>query len=237
MNKKLKIGIVIVVLLILGFTAYYLSDYYHAEPAATDYLNGTQDVNVTEVSNSLFVDGPGNDTALIFYQGAKVEFASYLPLFVDLAKRGVDVYIVEMPFNIACFNPNAADEIIDNTNYSNYFISGHSLGGVMASDFVNETNKTDGLILLSSYSTREIQKPVLSIYGTNDKVLKLEKYNNSKDNYKSYFKEIVIEGGNHAQFGEYGNQTGDGIATIDSQDQQKQTANEILNFIKEHSKN
>lgn len=235
MNKKLKIGIVIVIIVIFAFSLYYLTDYYPAKLVASGYLNGTSDVNVTEISSGLFVDGPGNETALIFYPGAKVDNTAYLPLFIELSKQGIDTYIVEMPFNLAFFNADAADEIMNNTTYENYFISGHSLGGVAASDFVNHTNKTDGLILLSSYSTKEIEKPVLSIYGTNDGVLNLEKYNGSKVMYKSYFKEFVIEGGNHAQFGEYGNQSGDGVATINSQNQQKQTCDEIINFIRANS--
>ena len=121
-----------------------------------------------------------NDTAVIFYPRAKVEYISYLPLFTKLADNGVDSFIVEMPFNIAFFGKNSVDSIIDNYNYSHYLIVGHSLGSVLASEYVNSTNKSDGLILLESYPLKEISKLVLLIYESNDKVLNMEKYTESK---------------------------------------------------------
>ncbi len=135
-----------------------------------------------------------------------------------------------MPFNRAILNQNAADDIINSRNYTHYYISGHSLGGSMASKYVNSTNNTDGLILLESYPTDTIQKPVLSIYGSEDKVLNMEKYNESKS-LMSYLTEIIIKGGNHGQVGDYGIQSGDGKVLITPEQQQKQTSDAILDFI------
>ena len=231
MNKKIKIAIIIILLLIVGFAIFYINDYYHAEKIATDCLNNNGDVSLIKTSNGILFDGPGNDTALIFYPGAKVEYTSYAPLFMNLSKQGIDSYLVEMPFNLAFLGQNSADEIIDAGNYSHYFISGHSLGGAMAASYVNSTNKTDGLILFAAYPTSEIEKPVLSIYGNKDNVLNLEKYNESKQLMDDNLTEVVIDGANHAQFAYYGNQSGDGIANISAESQQKQSVNEILAFI------
>ena len=231
MNKKIKIAIVVVVILILGYGIFYLTDYYHAEKTATRFLNGTEDVNVSETSNGLLLDGPGNDSALIFYPGAKVEYTSYLPMLTQLASEGVDCYLVEMPFNIAFFGSDRADEIINKSNYSHYYLAGHSLGGVVATSYANHTDKVDGLVLLASYPTDEINMPVLSIYGANDKVLNKEKYDEAKPLIKGNFTERVISGGNHGQFAYYGNQSGDGKATISAEKQQNQTVEEMLNFI------
>ena len=231
MNKKIKIAIVIVLLLIVGFAIFYISDYYHAEKIASDCLNDSSNVSVIETSNGLLLDGPGNDTALIFYPGAKVEYTSYAPLFMNLSEQGIDCYLVEMPFNLAFLGQNSADEIIDDGNYSHYFISGHSLGGAMAASYVNSTNETDGLILFASYSTCEIEKPVLSIYGSEDKVLNMEKYDESKGFIDENLTELDIPGANHAQFGYYGNQSGDGVAKITPQEQQNECVNKIIEFI------
>ena len=232
MNKKIKIDIVVILLLILGFALFYINDYYHAEKVAVDSLNSSDNVSVIKTSNGMLLDGPGNDTALIFYPGAKVEYTSYAPLFMNLSSQGVDCYLVEMPFNLAFLGQNSADEIIDDGNYSHYFLSGHSLGGVMAASYVNNTNKTDGLILFASYSTSEIEKPVLSIYGSEDKVLNVEEYNESKEFIDDNLTEFEIPGANHAQFGYYGNQSGDGTAKISAESQQGQCVNEIIEFIK-----
>ncbi|MEI6101951.1 MAG: alpha/beta hydrolase, partial [Eubacteriales bacterium] len=42
---------------------------------------------------------------------------------------------------------------------------------------------------------------------------------------------VVLQGGNHAQFGNYGLQQGDGTATISRESQQNQTADAIAGFI------
>lgn len=231
MNKKIKIAVIIIFILIIGYGVFYLTDYYHAQKMATDYLNGTNDVNVSKVSNGLFLDGKGNDTALIFYPGAKVEYTSYLPMFSQLASEGIDCYLVEMPFNLAFFGQDSADEIIANSSYNHYFIAGHSLGGVVASSYANKSNNIDGLILLAAYPIHQSTDPVLSVYGSNDKLFNLNSYNESKQLMKSNFTEFVIDGGNHAQFAFYGNQSGDGLANITAESQQNQTVQEILDFI------
>ena len=231
MNKKIKIAVLLVFAIIILFGIYYVNDYYHSEKTATDCLNSSGNVSVLKTSNGLLFDGQGNDSALIFYPGAKVEYTSYAPLLKNISNKGIDTYAVEMPFNLAILGQNSADEIIKNSSYNHYFIAGHSLGGSMAASYVNSTNNTEGLILFAAYPTNEIEKPVLSIYGSNDNVLNMEKYNDSKDLIKNNFTEFVIDGGNHAQFGYYGNQSGDGIAQISPELQQNQAANKIISFI------
>ena len=231
MNKKIKIAIIIVFILIACFAIFYVNDYYHADKIAIDSLNANDNVSVVKTSNGLLLDGPGNDTALIFYPGAKIEYTAYAPMFKDLSEKGIDCYLVEMPFNLAILGQNSADEIIDSGNYSHYFISGHSLGGAMAASYVNSTNKTDGLILFASYSTCKIEKPVLSIYGSEDKVLNKEKYSDSINFIDDNLTELEIKGANHAQFAYYGNQSGDGVAKISASSQQKQSASAIMEFI------
>lgn len=228
--KKLYIILIIlaaIIAVILSCGIWYVNDYYHAN---SDVYDNLTNVKIINTSNGLLLDGPGSDTALIFYPGAKVEYISYIPMLAELSKDGVDCYLVEMPFNIAFLGQNSADEIINCENYSHYFLAGHSLGGVVASSYVNSTNKSDGLILFAAYPTSEIQKPVLSIYGSNDKVLSMDKYDESKS-LMGNLTEDVIDGGNHAQVGNYGRQAGDGESSITSQDQQSQSVNSIVEFI------
>ena len=238
MNKKLKMALYIIlalIILIAGFSLWYLNDYYHADASVNAYLNGTDNVSVEKIDKGLFLDGPGNDSALIFYPGAKIEYTAYLPLFTELANDGVDCFIVEMPFNLAFFGLDSADSIVSNTNftYDKWYISGHSLGGVVASYYVtNHSTDYDGLILLASYPAEDLNNvSVLSIYGSNDKVFNKETYDKSKGLMDYNLTEYVINGGNHAQFASYGNQAGDGVATIPSENQRKQTEKEILEFI------
>lgn len=228
--KKRYIILIIILILIIGFGIYYVNDYSHSDSTALSYINGSENVSVTHSSNGLFIDGKGNDTALIFYPGAKVEYSAYLPLMNQIAAQGVDVYLVQMPFNLAFFGQNSADDIIKNSNYSHYIMSGHSLGGVVASGYASK-HDVDGLVLLAAYPSEEIDNPTLSIYGSEDKVLNLKSYNDAKPLIKANFTEHIINGGNHAQFGNYGLQKGDGNAGINSTLQQNETTSEIINFI------
>lgn len=231
MNKKLKILSIIILICAVGYGIFYISDYYHAQKTATDYLNGTDTVNVSEISNGLFIDGKGSEDALIFYPGAKVEYTSYIPLLTKLAENGIDCYLVEMPFNLAILGENSADEIIENSNYSGYYMAGHSLGGAMASSYAHDSKDVDGLILFAAYPADEINVPTLLIRGSNDKVLNMEKYNESISLLENNFTEKIIEGGNHAQFAYYGNQSGDGAAAISPSKQQNESVDAILDFI------
>ena len=238
MNKKIKMALYIVLALIIimaCLSVWYVNDYSHADASVNAYLNGTENVSVEKVENGLFLDGPGNDSALIFYPGAKIEYTSYLPLFMDLANDGVDCFIVEMPGNLAFLGGNSADSIIGNGNYSydEWYISGHSLGGVAASSYaINHKDKISGLILLASYPVDDLgNMSVLSIYGSNDKTLNKETYDKSKELMDYNLTEYVIDGGNHAQFGSYGKQSSDGVATISPENQRIQTEMEILEFI------
>ena len=234
MKKKILVILTVIIVLIFAYCIYYLTDFYPADSTAKSYTNGSENVTVIKTSNGLLIDGSGNDTALIFYPGAKVEFTAYLPLLSKIASNGVDCFLVEMPFNLAFLGKNSANEIIDNYNYTKYYLSGHSLGGVIASQYVHETNRTDGLILFEAYPTDEIEKPVLSIYGSEDKVLNKEKYDESKVFMKN-LTEIIINGGNHAQIGNYGNQTGDGVAKISSSEQQKECVDAIFEFLNQYN--
>ena len=95
--------------------------------------------------------------------------------------------------------------------------------------------KLQGLILLAAYSTADLTDSgldVLSIYGSEDGVLNMEKYESNRGNLPEATVEIVIPGGNHARFGSYGPQDGDGKAGISASEQVQHTAGAIAEFVK-----
>ena len=87
-----------------------------------------------------------------------------------------------------------------------------------------------GLVLLASYPSKVIDEPTLEIYGTEDGVLNMSRLEEADKYLPIDNLEIELDGGNHAQFGDYGEQDGDGKATITAEEQQRQTAEEIVNF-------
>lgn len=152
------------------------------------------------------------------------------------AEQDILCVLVKMPCNLAVLDIDAADGIQEQyPDIQEWYIGGHSLGGSMAASYLSEhTNDYEGLILLGSYSTADISNTnlnVLSIFGSEDKVLNHEKYDENISNLPEDFTEVVINGGCHAYFGMYGTQDGDGTPTIRCEEQLQESATAISNFM------
>ena len=193
-------------------------------------------ITIQQIDNYTYFSTPQATTGIIFYPGGKVETMAYAPLFMELAKENILCVLVDMPFHLAVLDMNAANGIQEQfPTIESWYMAGHSLGGSIASSYiVKHSNEYEGLILLASYSTSNLSDTnlkVISIYGSNDEVLNIENYIDNYDNLPNDTLEYIIQGGNHAQFGNYGLQKGDGIASITTEEQQQQTKNYILGFI------
>jgi len=237
-NKKIRISLIItlaVISVIVLSCAIYLSDYYRADGGAIAEFAEGYEVTGRHVSNGVIAYEPSEPTAgLIFYPGGKVEYTAYEPLMLALAEKGVLCVLVKMPFNLAVLDMNAANGIPELfPHIESWFVGGHSLGGSMAASCAaNNAERFAGVILLGSYSTADLTKVnVLSLYGSEDKVMNGEKYAEYKHNLPADLEERIIEGGCHAGFGMYGTQDGDGAPTITSAEQIRLTAELIFEFI------
>ena len=230
-TKKWMIPLVIIVVLALA-AALYVSDYYRAGETAAACIEDPAPIEVREFTRGLVFDGPGKEKALIFYPGAKVEYTAYAPLMKRLAEEGMDCFLVRMPLNLAVFAKNRASEIISENEYDNWYIGGHSLGGAVAALYAAD-NDLDGLVLLAAYPTKEIDEPVLEVYGTCDGVLEMDKLEEGDQYLPEDNMEVEIRGGNHAQFGDYGAQKGDGKAEISAEEQLETTVEAIKEFFME----
>jgi hypothetical protein len=235
-NKTKRILIITLVsfAVMLLAAAIYLGDYYRADEGAIAVFDESENISVSFIRGGDVVFEPQNATkGFIFYPGGKVEHNAYQPLLAELAREGVLCVLVEMPFNLAVFDINAADGIREEyPNVTDWYIGGHSLGGSMAAAYL-ENNYADfeGLVLLGSYSTSDLSDSglsVLSVFGSEDKVMNREKYDGSKQNLPADFTEVIIDGGCHAHFGMYGAQDGDGEPTISQSEQILLTVRHIL---------
>ena len=221
-------------LLIAAFCFVWLSDFYPADPESGQYLVSAGGVKLERSVNGWRFDGPGEAAALIFYPGAKVEAAAYAPLLFSLAAGGVDAFLVQMPFRLAVLDQRAAERLIGTYPYRRWILAGHSLGGAMASGYAAaHADTVGGLVLLAAYPTEKLDdsQAFLSVYGDRDGVLNFERYETSRACWPRTAQELVIPGGNHAQFGNYGPQSGDGEAAISRAEQQKLTVDAILRWI------
>jgi len=226
-------AVVLVLAIIVGACAAYVSDYYRADSDSIEAFASMNAVSFKTLEDGTMVFEPENaKTGFIFYPGGKVEYTAYQPLMAACADQGILCVLVKMPFNLAVLDMNAADGIQEMyPEIENWYIGGHSLGGSMAASYISKhTDEYEGLILLGSYSTADLSETdlnVISIYGSEDKVLNRDKYNSNKSNLPEDFTEIVIDGGCHAYFGMYGAQEGDGTPTISNEEQIRITVNAI----------
>lgn len=225
MKRWLKITLIclaaVLVVGIAGF-ALYTADYYRADLAGEAVAPVTLQNNLT----ILRPDTP-NGTGLIFYPGAKVEANAYLPLLELLRQQGVTCVLIEMPFHLAILDQNAADQVFPRLpEITQWYMGGHSLGGAMASSYTAaHPNEIAGVILLGAYIYGDVPvEKALTIYGTEDTVMDLSKVDYTEN-------VVVLAGGNHAGFGNYGPQQGDGQALLTKSEQQAQTARAILAFM------
>lgn len=235
----ITISIALVLAMLIAACAIYLGDYYRADMEAIEAFVPINTVEMQTLKDDTIVFMPENaTTGFIFYPGGKVEYTAYIPLMKALASEGVFCVLVKMPFHLAVLDINAADGIQEQyTQIEKWYIGGHSLGGSMAASYLaDHADDFDGLVLLGAYATVDLSDTdlnVLSNYGSEDKVMNREKYDENKSNLPSDFTETVIEGGCHAYFGMYGEQDGDGTPTISNKEQICLAAKAIAELMKE----
>lgn len=233
-----RLGIVILLLLVMftGIFAIYVKDYYKAKTYDMSQLQLPKTMTIQKQGNYTWIGTKDSDIGYIFYPGAKVDEKAYIPLLATIAKENkINCVLVKMPFHLAVFDINAADGVIKQyPQIKTWYIGGHSLGGAMAASYAaNNTLKVKGLILMGAYPVKLLPKdfPVLAIYGSNDQVLNTTKLKENKK-YANNYNLYKINGGNHAWFGYYGLQKGDGTATIAHKKQWDITANQIEKYFK-----
>lgn len=228
--KRFLFTIIFIILSIITIFLIYSLNYYKSDETAKEILK-KENIKIEKNIITLYPETNSN-TGIIFYPGAKVEYISYLPLLNKLTEQGYVCFLPKMPLNFAFFDYNVADNIIDNNpNIKNWYVSGHSLGGAMASYYTSKNlNKVNGVILVGAYVYGDIPlDKTLVLYGSNDLIL-------NKEKLKSTDNEILIKGGNHSMFGNYGHQKNDGKGTITTEEQQEITVNFINEFINKNLK-
>jgi hypothetical protein len=215
-------------------------------PRALEAMASGAGVTVEETASGwAFVPQGGGIAAigLILYPGGRVDPRAYAPLARAIAQHGFTVVIVRMPLSLAFLDTGAAARVRTETpSITTWAIGGHSLGGVAASSYVaGHRAQMSGLVLLSSYPAEgtdlsAAQGPrgplqAISIRGSEDGLTTAVKVEASKPRLPPTTVYLVIPGGNHAQMGDYGPQSGDGTAAIPAARQTQQTADAVSLFL------
>jgi len=233
----ITMSVALVLAIIAGACTVYLGSYYRADNEAIGAFLPQGTMWKEEPDGTIVFEPEGATKGFIFYPGGKVEYTAYVPLMQACAEKGMLCVLVEMPFNLAVFDISAADGIQKKyPEIEDWYIGGHSLGGSMAASYLADHAKDyEGLILLGSYSATDLSDTdlaVLSIFGSEDKVMNREKYEENKSNLPSDFTEFVMDGGCHAYFGMYGAQDGDGVPAITNEEQIRLTVENIVKAVR-----
>lgn len=237
--KPLLYGSFIIAIIIMVFIL-WASSALGPEPEALAALRS--DDHVTVSLNDYVVFQPASrkiSTAFVFYPGGRVDYRSYAAPLRRIAAEGYLVILLPVRLNLAILDINAADgPIASFPEIRHWVVGGHSLGGAAAAAYAGRNDKLDGVVFWASYPADDTLKNtdlrILSIYGTLD-MSGVDSFEASRANLPSTTRFVVIDGGNHGQFGDYGVQPGDNEATISRADQQKQAVEATVKLLKEVS--
>jgi hypothetical protein len=194
-----------------------------ATPAALAALESDPAVSVTDTRTSTtYEPSQAGGTPLVLYPGALVDPRAYAVLARAVAEQGHPVTVLKCPYDIAftcglVAGPHLQDGVA---------VGGHSLGGVAASSVAAGDLDVPALVLWASYPLGDLSArtdiAVASVSGSEDGLSTPADIEASRSDLPPGAVFTVVEGANHAMFGDYGDQPGDGTATVDRATAQEQ---------------
>jgi len=234
--KRILAGILITLLILMGAMIIFSQNPYQAEPEMYDYRVVDEAVisQVVEDGSSItYIPVGSYTTNIVFIPGGKVVPEAYTYLATELANEGYKVTVIKPLLNLAILSPNQAAKYLEADKVN--VVIGHSLGGVVASMVTEKNDEVDMLIMMGSYNIKPITSAkTLTIRAEHDINLDTDAYNEAMTTV-TYLTEEYIEDGNHAYFGYYGEQRGDGTATISNKEQQDLVVSLILDYIENNN--
>lgn len=239
--QKIVFAVLLVFVIAVGVFVIWGETPLGPAPEALAALQSDSQVQVTNDRWLAFQPaGEQPDTGLVLYPGGRVDYRSYAPQARAIAERGYLVVIVRMPLNLAVLDASAATDVFEAyPQIKHWAVGGHSLGGAMAANFAAR-NPVQGLVLWASYPAGSDDLSgqnlaVTSIYGSQDGVADLDTITGALSRLPRGTVWVELPGGNHAQFGYYGEQGGDNPATLSAAEQQRLTVDATVAVLEQIS--
>ena len=225
-RRTLIASAVVLVLAVVAFL-FYSSMVMAGDRAAAirAWENPAVSIRSTDHSIILQPTGVASGAGLVFIPGAKVDPYAYLYKLSGIVESsGATVVITKPILNLAFFDQRPLSLFErDAPAITRWFVGGHSLGGVRACQLAaspGEGAEVAGLVLFGSYCANDLSDSnleVLSIGGSEDGLSTPEKIDAASSLLPEQANLVQIEGLNHAGFGDYGVQPGDGVARLSSE--------------------
>jgi Alpha/beta hydrolase family len=226
----------VLALVVVGILVWATTVMAGERPASLDAWRNTSIV-ITPTEHSIVVtpSGEPSGVGLVYIPGARVDPYAYMQVLSGVVETtGATVVITKPTLNLAFFDARPLSTFTaDAPSVESWFIGGHSLGGVRACQLA-ESDDVTGLILFASYCATDLAATdlsTLSISGSNDGLSTPEKIRAAAGLLPGDAVFTEIAGANHASFGDYGVQPGDGEATITSDEARDAITNALAGIL------
>jgi hypothetical protein len=221
-NKKTKIIFFVAVGVLLVTVASFVTYYSFPMRAEQKELQAAQNmptVRYTDTPDAIVLAPLATvKKGIVLYAGGRVEPSAYAYKMAGIAQSGVAVVIAKSPLHLPPLDWRSPSQFTGLVpSVTEWYVAGHSVGGVRACQVVGDGTQFKGLILLGAYCANNISGAgvtVLSLGGENDKLTTPDDIGKNKHLLPVTTKYESIVGLNHAGFGDYGKQNGDGDITI-----------------------
>ena len=180
-------------------------------------------------------------SGLLFFPGALVDPVAYAPLARAAAEAGHLAILVRVPrrgvlggAEVPGVIPRARALMKTFPEVARWIVAGHSRGGEIAARFGrDQPDALSGLLLIATSHPRDFSLAqsgfkVTRLSASRDGFASPEKLAANRPNLPEETRLIVVEGGNHSQFGWYGFQPGDRFALLPRAEQQRRTIEVLL---------
>lgn len=212
---------------------------FHAWGVDDSVLVSNESVEVVDSPSSIqFLPRRPRAAGLIFFPGALVDPTAYAPLVRRTADAGYPAFLVRLP--LRGFSTDeatraagaTAQELMEAHPGLRWLVAGHSKGGLFACR-VASAHPVQALLLLGTthprvFSLSSLAIPVTKVTGSRDGLAGPARVRAAAGNLPPSTRFVLLEGGNHSQFGYYGFQLGDRPAAISREEQQNLVFSVVL---------
>lgn len=223
-------------LVVAGFLIWASTGVMDAEAGPLSAVEDDPAVTVTDHPEAVVMAPADGDSrrGLVFIPGAKVTAEAYMSNLSGIVEEdNITVVITKPTLNLAFFDLRPLDSFTELApGVDQWVVGGHSLGGVKACQFADDPG-VSGLVLFGSYCANDLSAsavPVLSLGGSEDLLSTPTAIQDASNKLPLSAQFIQIDGASHARFGDYGIQSGDGTATISSEEMREILTEDLSAF-------
>lgn len=223
--------------LFAGAVVWYTKGVLKASPPteiALKALESTPQVQVAKTDYGWSFTPAKPKAGFAFYPGGLVDPRAYAPLMQKIATGGYKVALLQLRFNLAVTEQGKARQPISENPDLRWAVGGHSLGGVVASNYAQSNPEAKAIVMWAAYPQNDLSTldiPTLALFGSQDGLVSPEKVKAESQKFPKGTVQTTVQGLNHGGFGSYGPQKGDKEATLTPEQGWQKITGATLEFL------